>query len=285
MSNTNKKFTPRPYFNIAAEKEIEEMNNAQNPEQDQDSPSAEGTTPGNSSNKATSGEEATFEKRYKDLKKHYDAEVTRYRSELGTLEEKLNSSTKTFTPPKTVEELEEFRKQNPEFYEVMLSVAYEQANTVAGSTDTNKRISELEAKLTQTEQEKAFALIQQNHPDYVDIVSSQAFADWLDKQTSTVQSMVKGNATDADAFIRALDLYKLDNGGARKRGRPRKNAAETSVDMSAAQEVTATGSSSINVGEDGKRIWSREEIKRMSPQEFEKNEEELMAAMTEGRVR
>lgn len=285
MSKTIKKFAPRPYFNSVVDEELynedeEATIKAQNTDDNDDDPSdTAGRDTRRSTDPATSDED-TYEKRWKDLKKHYDTEVSTLRRKIKEMEEENDPS---FKPPKTVEELESFRKQYPEFYDVMLSVAHQNGSQFASKTDG--RIQELEAKLAEAEQEKAFKLIEQAHPDYVKVVADKQFMEWLDKQDSTIQSWVKENSSNAQSFIRALDLYKLDAGLAkppttRKRG----TSNETSTSSSAALDVSV-GSGGVQVGDTNKRIWSRAEINRMTPKDFDKYEEELMAAMMEGRVR
>lgn len=197
------------------------------------------------------------------------------------MEEKSNPS---FKPPKTAEELEAFRKQYPEFYDVILSVTHETGKKY--ETTANSRIQELETKLAEVEMEKAFKEIEKAHRDYVQIVSSQPFMDWLEEQSTAVQSWVKENSTNAKDFIRALDLYKLDTGLAKPsdKGRGGSVKNDTSSASSAAQDVRV-GGTPVQVGDTNKRIWTRAEIDRMHPSDFEKNEEEIMQAMLEGRVR
>jgi predicted oxidoreductase (fatty acid repression mutant protein) len=57
------------------------------------------------------------------------------------------------------------------------------------------------------------------------------------------------------------------------------------MDTSAADSVSVSGSS-ISVGDTNKRIWSRDEIRQIiASGQFEKFEEELDEAMSEGRIR
>lgn len=280
MSKT-KQYTPRPYFNPIVLDEIENEDQDKNPNDSDSDRDGHHDTQDSVGDTATSENESTYEKRWKDLKKHYDTEVSSLRRKIKDLEESEKSSP-SFTPPKTPEDIEAFRNKYPEFYDVMLSVAYGQANATVEKSST--RISELEEKLADAEREKALKVIEKAHADFVQIVNSAEFTNWLETQSSTIQSWVRGNSTDAPAFIRALDLYKLDNGLMTDRKDPsNKETANTFVDNSAAMEVS-TKSNGVAVGESNKRTWSRKEIDRMSQTEFDKNEEELTLAMIEGRV-
>lgn len=288
MSKTNK-FKPRPYFNPEVLDDLEnEDAAAKNPEnvstkEDSDHDGRRDTRD-NVDASATSENESTYEKRWKDLKKHYDSEVSTLRRKIRELEDNEGSNP-PFTPPKTPEDLQKFREQYPEFYDVILSVAHQQANGLVETSSS--RIRELEEKLAMTEREKALKLIENAHPDYVPVVNSNDFQEWLEQQTSAIQQWVKENSTDHAAFIRALDLYKLDKGltttrkGSSKKEDTKANTFATN--SSAAMEVS-TKNNSVTVGESGKRIWSRAEIDRMHPTEFEKHEDEITEAMLEGRV-
>lgn len=284
MSKTN--YKPRPYFNTIAEEELHEedmeQGSRQNPNTDDQSDRGTAGLDTQTAQEATSGvDDSTYEKRWKDLKKHYDTEVSALRKQLKDMEEQSNPS---FKPPKTAEELEAFRKQYPEFYDVMISVTHETGKKY--ETTANSRIQELEAKLAEADMEKAFKVIERAHPDYVSVVSSPKFVTWLEEQSKAVQSWVKENSTDAKDFIRALDLYKLDNGLAKPsdKGRGGSTKNDTSSASSAAQDVRV-GGSAVQVGDTNQRIWTRDQIDKMSPDEFEKNEEAILEAMLAGRIR
>jgi hypothetical protein len=298
MSNT-KKYKPRPYFNVAVMNELDEEDTVaeQNPyvrytdqdlqnsdTQSKDNKSDTSDKKGSSPNESDSKEE-TFEKRWKDLKKHYDTVVPDLRNKVQDLEVSLEKKN-SFNPPKTMEEMESFREQHPEFYDVMLSLAYHQASELGNKS--GNRIQQLEEKLAEAEQARAFAEIAKAHPDYLEIVKGQDFSVWLEKQALGVQSWVKDNSNDAALFIRSLDLYKLDTGITKQmpsRKGKESNETRNTMDTSAADSVSVSGSS-ISVGDTNKRVWSRDEIRQIiASGQFEKFEEELDEAMSEGRIR
>jgi hypothetical protein len=276
MSNT--KYKPRPYMNAVIGEELynEEVEMAKQKEQQkteelENDPYAAGADTRNSG-QATSGN-VDWESRWKELKKHHDTTVSSLRQQVREMEE---SSTPSFVPPKTAEDLEKFRQQNPEFYDVIVSLAHDQ------SSRSSEQLIEMRRKLEEMEQEKALAQIGKAHNDFETIVRDPQFKEWLEEQDSTIQSWVKSNHNNANAFIRALDLYKLDAGITKKA--PKRKPSETRSDTSAAQDVSVSGNS-VSVGDSNKREWSRAEIDRMSLAQFEKYEEEIMEAMREGRIK
>lgn len=284
MSNTAEvttKYKPRPYFNVAnqAEAEADEQfdhkknQNVTYGRGEADSATQEG------GHDATSNDTRDYKKSWIELKKHYDTEVSDLRRQLAEKEQE-----KSFTPPKTAEELEAFRTQHPEFYDVMMSVAHTHMNQYG--EQAGSRLRQLEEKLAQTEQEKAFAQIEKAHPDYVQVVQSPEFLEWIEEQDSALQAWVKTNSSNARQFIRAIDLYKMDAGITKKLPK-REESKETkrAPNASAADSVSVSAGSAVTVGGDGKRIWTREEINRMTPDQFAKHEAELDEAMMQGRVR
>jgi hypothetical protein len=281
-NNSTKTVVAKPYFNLAFEDELTGDDNEQNPkENDTESDSADQATQSNSSNTATSdSEDLTYKERWVNLKRYHDTSIHEARQKIRELEEKLSAaSSNSNTPPATEEELEEYLKDNPElarYMEAMMAKKYQGIDP--------SRIIALEEELEKSRQAAAISQIKSAHPDYVDIVASQKFQDWLEEQTASVQSMVKENGHDAKAFIRALDLYKLDAGITSANGgtSPQKKSKS---DASAADAVLTKGASKADVGEIEGRIWTREEIDKLTPQEFEMFEQDIDQAWREGRVR
>ena len=64
-------------------------------------------------------EDRVFKKRYDDLKKHYDSTINKHKDELKSLRTQLESSTTQFVPPKSKEELEAWRKEYPDVYDMV----------------------------------------------------------------------------------------------------------------------------------------------------------------------
>ena len=74
-------------------------------------------------------EDRVFKKRYDDLKKHYDSTINKHKEELTSLRTQLESSTKQFVPPKSKEELEAWRKEYPDVYDMVETIAMDKATT------------------------------------------------------------------------------------------------------------------------------------------------------------
>ena len=81
------------------------------------------------------------------------------------------------------------------------------------------------------------------------------------------------NTSNAKLAARAIDLYKVDTGYGKKK----------SNKLEASKSVTSTSKREVETG--NKKIWSLNEIAKMKPHEFAKNEKEIDLARAEGRIR
>ena len=68
-----------------------------------------------------------YKKRYDDLKKHYDSKLNEFKSREEELLEEVTKNKQNYTAPKTEEELEQFKKEYPDVYEVVETVAHMQS--------------------------------------------------------------------------------------------------------------------------------------------------------------
>lgn len=283
MSNTVKTVVAKPYYNLAVEEELaaeDAQSNGQNPNPNSNGPeSAAQDTQGDSKTATSDSEDQTYKERWVNLKRYHDTSIHEARKQIKDLEQKLSESSASLTPPKTAEELEKFKNDNPEMYAAMESIVMNQV----GSQVDPARVQALEEELSTARQAAALEQIKTAHPDYVDVVASDRFQTWIDEQSPAVQSMVKENATDANSFIRAIDLYKLDAGIAS--ANTGTSTQKSNVDASAADAVVVNGASKADVGEVQGRIWTREDIEKLTPAEFEQFEADIDAAWMEGRIR
>ena len=84
-----------------------------------------------STERPENAEDRVFKKRYDDLKKHYDSTLFKHKDEVRTLRTQLETSTKEFVPPKSKDELEAWRKEYPDVYEMVETIAMTKADTRA----------------------------------------------------------------------------------------------------------------------------------------------------------
>ena len=213
-----------------------------------------------------------YKKRYDDLKKHYDNKLNEFRLREEELINQVNQP--EYKAPKTEEELEKFKRDYPDVYEVVETVAHMQSESKA------KVLEERLSKLQQREQElirkDAEQRLMDRHPDFEDIRNSDDFHAWAKEQPDSIQTWIYSNANDADLASRALDLFKKDFGI-----EPTKTKSSSKPTKSAA-DMVSTKTTTVEPKQE--KIWSEREIAAMSMAEFDKYEQDISDAMQEGRI-
>jgi len=213
-----------------------------------------------------------YKKRYDDLKKHYDSKLNEFKSRE---EELLGQVTPEYTAPKTPEELEAFKNQYPDVFEVVETVAHLQSESKAKVLE--ERLSKLQDREEQLIQQESEKRLLENHPDFDDIRNSDDFHEWAKEQPEAIQDWIYKNATDADLASRAIDLFKKDIGlDTPKRKRSSSKKTKSAADM------VSTKTTSVEPTQE--KIWSEKEIAAMSMAEFDKHESEISEAMQQGRI-
>ena len=213
-----------------------------------------------------------YKKRYDDLKKHYDSKLNEFKSRE---EELLGQVTPEYTAPKTAEELEAFKNEYPDVFEVVETVAHLQSESKAKVLE--ERLSKLQDREEQLIQQESEKRLLENHPDFDDIRNSDDFHEWAKEQPEAIQDWIYKNATNADLASRAIDLFKKDIG----LDTPKKKRSSSKKTSSAA-DMVSTKTTSVEPTQE--KIWSEKEIAAMSMAEFDKYESEISEAMQQGRI-
>ena len=223
-------------------------------------------------------EEKAFKKRYDDLKRHYDKTLNKHKTEVTKLKTQIEQNTNQMLPPKDPNELQAWKQKYPDVYDVIESVALNQADARAKKLEEKYQF--LQEQQTQIAKEKAEVELLKRHPDFQEIRATDNFHEWAQKQDPTIQGWLYDNADNADLAARAIDLYKMDAGITSKKSKTKIQ----DVKKEAAKAVTSTKKGNqINVTE--KKIWTVDEISKLKPYEFDKHEKEIMEARREGRIK
>ena len=217
-----------------------------------------------------------YKKRYDDLKKHYDSKLNEFKQKELELIEQAQQGQVKYTPPKSEEELAEFKQKYPDVYDVVETVATMQSESRAKQLEEKvKLLQEREQQLVRLDAEKA---LRANHPDFDDIRNSDDFHEWAKSQPESIQNWIYSNASDPEAASRALDLFKSDMGVNSKQ---QKLSAGPKQKLSAADMVSTK---TTNVEPQQAKVWSQQEILNLSPAEFDRLEKEIDKAWDEGRI-
>ena len=221
-------------------------------------------------------EDRVFKKRYDDLKKHYDSTINKHKDEVRNLRSQLESSTKQFVPPKSKDELEAWRKEYPDVYDMVETIAMNKATT--RTAELEDKYKNLQLQQEQIAKEKAEVELLKLHPDFSEIRSQDSFHEWAANQDPTIQGWLYENTSNAQLAARAIDLYKMDTGQSKLTKKEEKD-----VKKEAAKAITKTRKSAESDAPK-KKIWTTTEISKLKAHEFEKLEKEIDLARLEGRI-
>ncbi len=229
-----------------------------------------------STERPENAEERVFKKRYDDLKRHYDSTLGKHKDEVRTLRTQLEQSSKQFVPPKSKDELEAWRKEYPDVYDMVETIAMTKADTRA--KEMEDKYQNLQVQQEQISREKAEVELLKAHPDFQDIRQKDEFHEWAAKQDPIIQGWLYENTANASLAGRAIDLYKMDAGVSKL-----SKKQETAVKKEAAKAITKTAKA-IETELPKKKVWSNAEISKMNVREYAKYEEEIDKAVQEGRI-
>jgi hypothetical protein len=226
------------------------------------------------SKKETPYKKPDYKKRYDDLKKHYDSKLNEFKSR----EEELLTQVKQpeYRAPKSPEELEKFKTDYPDVYEVVETVAHMQSESKAKVLE--ERLSKLQERENDLVRQDAEKRLMDRHPDFEDIRNSDDFHEWAKEQHSSIQAWIYDNNDDADLASRALDLFKKDLGI----DVPKAKSSSKKPTRQSAADMVSTKTTSVEPNSE--KVWSEREIASMSMAEFDKYEQEISDAMQEGRI-
>ena len=230
-------------------------------------------------------EDHDFKKRYDDLKKHYDNKLNEWKQNREILEAKLkmtdSPAPRVDQLPKTAEELENFRNQYPDVYDVVETISSLKANDRVSEVEEHLEV--LRQKEEEAERITAEKQLTALHPDFAELKENSDFLSWLEEQPSNISDGVYRNNTDVRWAARVIDLYKADVGQTTTKSR--RSGSKGNQRVEAAQAITRTASNRglESLGPD-KKVWTVEEISRLKPWEFEKYEKDIDSASREGRI-
>jgi len=215
-------------------------------------------------------EEASFKKRYGDLRRHMQSSMQQKDAQLQKMQEQLAQATRQQIKfPKTEEEVAAWSQKYPDVAKIIDTIAQKrvQEALAIGEQELNK-VKQLEVKLNR---EKAEKELREAHPDFDKIRSDKDFHDWVMEQPQYVQDALYKNNTDARAAARAIDLYKADRGIKRRRKATSEDAARPVGRVSGSQAPVS-----------GRARFSESQVQKMSAREYEANEDAILDSMRNG---
>jgi hypothetical protein len=227
------------------------------------------------------------ESRYKNLQAKMtqatqeNAELRKENSELrqyaAQLQQQVQAKQPEGTPDTDDDDLDTLTTDYPEIAtplvkrNKMLEQKLAQLEAQLGKvSDTATRFQESEAK---TVTERHFQTIKAVHSDFDTVTTSEDFHEWAATQPPMIQACIKNGCSAEDAIM-VLNLYKQSQ------------TPTESVDKLAAAKQAANPKMPKNPGKptSNKTNWTRDQIAKMSMEEFAKHEDEIDAAIAQGLV-
>ena len=222
----------------------------------------------------TNAEEKTFKKRYSDLRRHQQKQAEEFKAELEQLKSQLSSATKKeMKLPKSDEDLESWAKNYPDVAAIVETIAMKKAKEQADSLE--ERMKAIDEMQYDAKKEKAEAELMRLHPDFDEIRDSDDFHEWAEEQPKWIQDALYENDNDARSAGRAIDLYKADREISKK--------PKSKNDKSAAEAVAPKNKRSKPQSDESSTYLKESQVQKMSPQEYEKNSDEIMEAIRSGK--
>jgi len=219
-----------------------------------------------------------YKKRYDDLKKHYDDRVSQFKQREQELMAETRSMQPDYEAPKSVEDLEKFKEDYPDLYDTVETVAHMRSEQQVG--ELRNQLSAIQQREAEIMKREAETTLRNRHPDFEDIRGDEAFHQWAEEQPTQIQDWIYNNPDDVTLASKAIDLYKLETG--QPATRTRRSPKRQSANRESAADIVSTKTTQIDSAQP--KIWTEREIAAMSIDQFDKFEEEINQAMSEGRV-
>ena len=219
-----------------------------------------------------------YKKRYDDLKRYYDRKLGEWTSKENDLKTQLRENRPKYTPPKSKEELDSFKKDYPDIYGVVETVSHLQSENQM--QNLQEEVDSLKKQNQALAQREAQLELGRLHPDFSEIKESDDFHNWADSQPMEIKSWIYENNSDGKLAARAIDLYKKDRG----LGLDKKTETKTTTQNQGADLLVKTNEQ-VQVPQSNEVVFNRSDIANMSDEEFMQYEKDIVKAQREGRIK
>ena len=228
---------------------------------------------------SSSDKDEGWEDRYSHLRTFSDRKITELSDEIQRLksEGKIHQS---IPVPSTEEEVQEWMEKYPDTAGVIESIIINKTQEVQKPLE--ERLNQIETRERKVNMKEAEILIKESHSDYLQLQDNDHFKDWIRTQPDAIVGCLTApNQFDAFGAIRAIDLYKSD---LLQDGRQeQQEGVQTPREPSAADHVPTNRRVDVKTPQN-KKVWTTSQIGKLKPHEFDKLEQEIDLARSEGRV-
>ena len=144
-------------------------------------------------------------------------------------------------------------------------------------------LKEIQEYGKQAKQSSILAQLEQNHPDYKDIIQDTAFAEWVQASKVRTELFVRADQNfDYDSANELLSLWKERQNIVRQTEEVQKQDRKNQV------KAASTGSAKGSAEPQSRKVYRRSdiiELMQKDPKRYQQLSDEIMAAYAEGRVK
>ena len=154
--------------------------------------------------------------------------------------------------------------------------------------ETNPVIQTLKQQQEEIAKQASIQRLEKAHPDFMQIASSEDFADWVRASRIRVELFAKANNYDYDSADELLSTYKALKNIKTQQVQAADDTLKKAEEEKRSQTLKAASVPRGGSGESSKPIYKRVDLitlKMRDPQRYEMMADEIMAAYAEGRVK
>lgn len=145
----------------------------------------------------------------------------------------------------------------------------------------SSKLSSVEEKLETINREAALGKFKEKHPDYLGLVESREFLDWVGSSSYRTRQFQAADQYDFEAADELFSTYKEITSA-------RKAQAQEAVEKQKKQELKEVAGESGSTGERTRKVYNRRELIKLrmnDPEKFDSMYDEIARAYQEGRVK
>jgi hypothetical protein len=132
------------------------------------------------------------------------------------------------------------------------------------------------------------AMLEQSHPDFMGIVQSEDFTNWVKESRIRIQLLANAENYDLDSAMELLGNYKSTRNLKQQNTQAADQSLKKADDEGRAKSLKAASVQQGGTGESSKPIYRRADLIRLKmqdPNRYESLADDILAAYAEGRVR
>ena len=231
-------------------------------------------------------EKGGWKDRYSNLRRHSQQKEQASNSRIEELEAQVNnlsegSNEAKTNIPSTPEELETFKTDNPDLYNVFEALVKQNVNESTESVTSE--IAELKKAKAESDISAAHAKVLKAHPDADEVTSSDDIVKWLDSKPKAISKNYEDilyNSTDHASMASVISQFKSET----DYGKPTKKTKKKEDTLDASKNVSSKRTTiDPNAGQDADNTISESYVTSLSSKEAKEQMSEIKAAQREGR--